>query len=705
MFTRGEGDPKPTFSEQLSLASQGLPGVVTGLSAMKAAGAQPEFVAHNMMQAAALNVCLILRAGAPPQYNKSRSPKSGENLSKTSTQGFLKGSLSVEPRFARIDSKGELVQHNPKDTAHLALAPTDTLYQHRMQLDINMRDILREVGPQGDLIVLGYDETNKVLRLGYKDGKGPKKEQFDGQFVIDFKKREDTPIFYSRVWDKPEGDAGWDAENKIIFRPEALNAIPADLYKEIFNSSFKVSYSETKGENLGDLHPVEVMANRARSAQDFIKDLAEKHAQYKLLKENPKTITEEVRVGFERTEKATNLIQELSKGEVTTLEDILQLLKKNFTQAEADAIILDVYSNSSRIVAGDWDGMALGHPPGLDSKYTKVFNTFQAGREGLVAKKELLKISTEYLEEIIAIANKKEEKLRSPFEKHVIAIAKQEGGLSAIVSEFALARAGCITVHEFVFQQVLNHAYRDKSNQYYGEQYKLEDAQEVMDWLIGAVEDPKNIDPAIATELKQRLKDKGIKTEGLRGQITDHLIAHLPKAKTEERYSLPHLQHDLNVHDLYQHGFDMRNPYGCNLEGAWLLITGDGCIVYGDNQESLVKVLLTGDFLEKNHIDVNFGADMKAGWGEIIKKQLELGQTVPQQTLEKYKEYLIPKLPSEIFRSNLKGLIEGDALHKSSPPDGEQPGQNPAAAPFITTKPGGEQPGGEPHERNTTFKP
>lgn len=105
----------------------------------------------------------------------------------------------------------------------------------------------------------------------------------------------------------------------------------------------------------------------------------------------------------------------------------------------------------------------------------------------------------------------------------------------------------------------------------------------------------------------------------LLNQITEHMASHFVLAtKNETPYVIPHLHHDVNVHDLYQHGFDMRNPYGSNLEGAWLLITADGSTLYGETQEQLVEVLLTGDFLAKNHLEISHGANMNAGWEKLL---------------------------------------------------------------------------------------
>ena len=155
--------------------------------------------------------------------------------------------------------------------------------------------------------------------------------------------------------------------------------------------------------------------------------------------------------------------------------------------------------------------------------------------------------------------------------------------------------------------------------------------------------------------------DNSKMTDPVFDKLANHLIMNLAVAKEpgSKNYDLPHFQHDVNVHDLYQHGFDMRNPYGSNLEGAWLLVTDDGgSVFYGETQEQLIEVLLTDDFLEKNLIDVSHGADLAAGWGRVIERQLELGQKVPKETLDKYETYL----------SSLSPVNSLDSLDSLIPP-------------------------------------
>lgn len=593
-------------------------GILIGAQAMIAAGAQSEFVTANIMQAHALNSSIILRAGDPPQYNKHRSPKSGVNLSKTSKQGFFKGSLAEELRFARIEN-GEPRPHHPKDEAHLSLKPTDPEYQHTMQLDINMRDILREIGPDGDLRVLGFNPDSGLLRFEYKEGHGPKPDDnsptgFEGQFVVNLLAGENNPIFYSREWDKAEHDKNWDASQGIIKKPPELEAVSDKLYKQLFNHTFKLQYAESKNAHLNEseLKSAKVFANRPRSAEEFKQAMGIDHPHYGLIKE------------------------------CTSLEKILAKFKTHLEEETANEVILEIYDKGGRIVAGDWDGMALGHPPGLDSKYAEVINVFAPQAEGIENKQKLLELSDAYLNEIQCKAQEKKSNgiQLSSFEEKTLAIPS----ITEIVSDFALARAGCITPHEFVFQQVLNHAYRDKLNAHYGEKYNTDAVQKAMDKLV-------SIKDVITSEnimdISRRLVQAEIMLEqenispSLLNQITEHMASHFVLAiKKETPYVIPHLHHDVNVHDLYQHGFDMRNPYGSNLEGAWLLITADGSTLYGETQEQLVEVLLTGDFLAKNHLEISHGANMNAGWGRVIERQIQLGQTIPPKTMEVYEKNL-----------------------------------------------------------------
>lgn len=628
-----------------------------GEAAMKACGAQPTFIDQNILQAQALRSPIILRAGDPPQYNKHRSPKSGVNLSKTSKQGFFKGALAKEQRFARLDEHRMPKAHHDKDRAHLALPITHPEHQHTMHLDISMHDILREVGPGGDLRVLGFNKHNGTLRLAYKDGHGPNPADFHGQFIVNLYLEDRSPQFFSRPWDRPEASPDWDPATRVISKPAELAAIPDDVYEEVFHSKFKVSYTEeqTPSPDFRDIMRCEVFANRPRDAESF------KGTVDMLAVRNSGSAWPKVRqIINDEMERLGKPITDMSLAEVFTAltrkaEILDQIAEMGVLPGTADDIftgwtfdpdifIRDVYDTAGSIVAGDWDGMALGHPPEIKKEYREVYNTFamppaEARRNiGLLMEK-----SNAYLAEIKAAALEKPEAARSPFECKALSITRMED----IVSEFAQARAGCITPHEFLFQQILNDAYRDEANAHYGIDYGCANLQTAMNTLLtqhyeegyhraGQLARVERVlagvlrggDPTAALPVPTDIFEK----------MVTHLDKHLTKAIHEGKreYVLPHVDHDMNVHNLFQHGFDMRNPYGSNLEGPWLFVSPDGGVLYGDRQEQLIEVMLTGDFLERNLIDISHGADMTVGWDRVVARQLELGQEVPELTKSKY---------------------------------------------------------------------
>lgn len=599
-----------------------------GQDAMRATGAQSEFVAANQLQAQALNCAVILRAGDPPQYNKRRSPKSGVNLSKSSKQGFYKGALAKDPRFGRIGPKA----YKPKELDNLTLPATDPNYQHTMHLDINIRDILRELADDGDLEVLGFDQGTGQLRLAYKPGRGPADEAFKGQFVINLSEGEDTPLFYSREWDRPENDPNWDPGARVIKQPEALSCIPEVLYRHVFNHTFKVNFTEDIVENPSrfDLKKAEVFANRPRSAHEFRKAM-------ELDSNSPIVVMIAEAIGVNET---SSFIAELK--ECASLEEILDKLHQTLGEEKAEELIKATYDAGGSIIAGDWDGMALGHPKGLDEKYLVVYNTFAKGEQGLEQIEGLFSATEDYFEELKSAALEKQSQQEplTAFEEQLLSI----DSLSTIISQFSKERAGCITPHEFLFEQVLNAAYREQSLTSYRERYNQLAVQVTMSQLLQA---PKDLNRSEEQELIGNLLSANFENEGqnlplfLKEKLVEHLSNHLKIARRDERvvYVIPHLNFDHNVHDLYQHGFDMRNPYGCDLGEDWLMVLPDGGVISGDRQQDLVEVMLIGDFLEQNQIDVNHGVDMSIGWDRVIERQIELNQRIPQETMVKYCKY------------------------------------------------------------------
>jgi hypothetical protein len=342
-------------------------GLKSSTEAMIACGMQPELAAHLMLQCQSMKTSIILRAGAPPVYNQKRGPKTGLNYTKTSNQGLFKGSIAADVMFTRINEK-KSVGHDKKDAERLKLKPSDPNYQHTQPLSITMQDILREVAPEGDLKVLGYHKG--MLRLAYKQGKGD--PQFQGQFVINLNQGDPTSIFYSRPWDRPSHHPKWDAQKKVITKPDALHIIPDDVYERVFGHIFTVSYDEKQTDDLSHIKDARVFANTPRTTHALL--AAIKH-----------TLTHE---------QDKDALYAIGNLEVScTVPQVLACL--------SEEQILRVYDGNALITTGDWDGLALGHPPadkleGVHQDVMHVYNTFGTDKNTFLETKNLVSASCDY---------------------------------------------------------------------------------------------------------------------------------------------------------------------------------------------------------------------------------------------------------------------------------------------------------------------
>lgn len=570
-------------------AANEVQGIKTGPMAMQAAGIQTEFATVNVLAAQSFNSMVVLRSGSPPVYNKQRSPKSGLNTSKTSNQGFFKGALAADVLFTRLEND-VLRGIDPKDTKRLN-CPIKTIdYQHLLQLPVNMLDIIRETGAGGDLEVLAYDDESGQLRLGYKAGKGA--AEFKGQFAVHLKNGVQEQLFYSRPWDNPANQPDWDKNKNILNKPQTLSAIPDEIYERFFHCSFPLFYSLSESTTAEDLKPAMVFANTPRTGADFLTVMGESHPEY-------------------------HRVKEFNQNTAESLAKILAILDEE--------TIASIYDQSALIVAGDWDGLLLSHPLNMAIEYQQACNTSAALPSVMFANMNQLREQTEkYLEELKQqIENKTPEQL-SPFDRLILSVNANQ-----LITPYTISRAGCITPHEFLFQQLINYAYRDQEN-VLGEPYNLQALQTIMDSVLehfrqnGSRPPSAEFDLFLRNELQKTLPADSETSPWRIDIYFSHLKHHAQIACNNgaTHYKIPHPQHDQNIHDLYQHGFDMRNPYGCNIEGAWLMITPKGEFIYGDSEEQLIQVLLVEkDFYREHQIDVNPKADLEKGWNKILKLQ------------------------------------------------------------------------------------
>ena len=627
-------------SDRLRPLSKQINGVLSATPAMIACGIQPEFVTHLMLQCASMKQSIILRAGdigpdglpiSPPVFNQRRGTKGGGNLTKTSTEGLLKGSIAAEARFTRYKC-GKRMGHHKDDRKNLTLSLRDPSYQHTAVLPVTMQDILRGISPQGDMHVLGFNDGK--LRLAYRKDRA--NNDFSGQFLIDLTKGDATPVIYSRPWDRPDYQAPslhpqvsmWDPIKKIITKPAELNDLPDEIYEIVFSNLFTVAYTEHQNERVhpDEIKDLKVFANTPKTATDLLDAIKES-----------KILTGD-------SVKNKQAYAAISKMDATTpMYEILAVLSQKKIKI--------LYDRCGLVTTGDWDGLALGHPPlgrlkGFPSEKMRVYNTFKLSIKGITERRDLVEASCHYVRYLQADPDIAKTPLGTLLQKIKDPLL--------LFSETAVKRAGCITPHEFVFQQLINYSYRDIHDSAYGGTVGVDNLQLSLDAGLFAFtqvkEDPRfnnnqrfdhclRASLAIYNEGTSRIAPKSPPNPVVSAQLKEHLENHLKIAihKRGIPYEIPHPDHDANAPEpLFQHGFEMRNPYGCNLDGAWVMITDEGQILYGQNQQQLISVLLTGDFLEKNIIDITPAADMNMGWGLVIKRQRELKQFIPNETLRQY---------------------------------------------------------------------
>jgi len=600
-------DQSQTQLAEIIADNESISGVLSGVTAMKTCGMQTPFAVANMEQAIAANCIIILRAGKPPRNDIDGAPKPITIKTNTIHYDLIQGTIPKDPRFNRMNQYGMPKPHHPKDAYRLSLPENNWHHQHTKQLTVRLDNLINS----DTIYVVGFNEKTGDLCLAYRNGTGP--NGFNGQFVINLHQGTECPRIFSREWDNLEFHSDWDSEKQVITKPKKLAKIPDELYQKVFNQTFALNYTKKKGPivNRSALIPFEVFATQPNTAEEFKQAMGTNHPHYS------------------RIAKYKNLMQ------------ILRVLDKK--------TIKEVYDKAGKIILGDWDGLAISHANTLDKKYTEVLNTFDMTAAENQQQK-LLNLSEEYLKKLKIDVAKKEKahKKLSAFEQQIKAVSS----IKEIISPLALAQAGYITPHGFVFKELINHAYRDPSASFYGEEYNMQATQDVFDYLLNLHNSgrlPKqNLEALAQKTLQSRLLPEDRPSDSVLKHLATHIVVHLRAAITlgEKKYQLPNTWHDMNINDPYKHGWEMDREdtdsvtNKCNLDGAWVMFTPDGCMLYGTTQKQLVDVLMSGNgaLLKDHHIAVNHAVDMSL-WAPIIKKQIELGQVIKPKTLQAYLKY------------------------------------------------------------------
>lgn len=611
-------------------------GIRTGIEAMRTSGIQLEFAAHLMLLANNTGSTLILRSGEPPNYNRPISPKPGYIRSKSSKdQGFFNGYLAIEDIFTRLirdrDGHKSMLGVKPADKIKLEKPITDPAHLHSKQLQVNIFEIYNQLSTDGDLQVKSYDPETGILKLKFRAFKGA--PDFKGHFELHLKSDEliETERKYARPWDEPTKEK--QEKIKEYLKQNIPGFTTAD-FERLGNLDIPLFYKETED---SELKPAMVIAKTPRLMSELIQALeAVKHpllAEIKALTSYQAALD---RLGAEELQK--------------------------------------VFDQVGRIVTGDWDGLCLGYPTGLDRRYLEPCNTFATGVKQVQEIRRLVNLSIDLLDayKTEALIRELELKPQTALDKLVLSITDYFELFDADIVQ----RAGIITPYEFLFQQLANYAYKQPDNLALGDEKVMANLQSAVDFAIAGTMDSKHIwniqNRAPSVQERQEIintalafldKQEDCLPHILRDKRAQHLIQYLHKILSDPEFTklkadfaklvpakirvIPHPDFDINSAYLFQHGFDMRSPYGIEADGPWLLVSNEGLILQGNNQQQLIEVLLAenGKLLQNNCLDFNHTLDMRPsmvglpGWGDVIKKQLELGLFVSEKTQTSLKAF------------------------------------------------------------------
>jgi hypothetical protein len=649
-------------------------GIKTGLAAMQSCGIQPEFAAHLILMSQGTNVSIVLRAGSTSNYDRPGAPKPGYIRSKSSkNQGFFNGYLAAENKFSRVEIHNNVRRTrgiHEQDAIKLQLPITNPEYLHSKQLTVNLYEINTQLGANGDLEIKNYDPITGQLQLKFKADKGS--PDFHGTFIIKLsdEQAENFQQIFSRPWNKPTNPEQIHRElaEKLT---TAIKAEPLINLSKLQNKDFKLYYTDTDNAT-AELKPAKVLCR------------------------TPKT--------FSELKTALIAVDHLllSDRSLETLSYQQLLLTLGSTELEK------IYNQQGQIITGDWDGLVLGHPLDLEAKYLKPYNTFISGNYNEITT--LLDLTNELLTVLQEKATAKNIDQRTKFDNFILDLNFYED----ILEFFALEHAGIITPFEFLYQQLSNYAYQQIANCAFGEQPFIIGLHETMDSTIkdllnqnsiwnkesrapNAAEITKIINSAKITLAELHKKHNNLH-QTHKTKIEQHLIELLTKLLSEDDFKklkkmaaqstfnssllITHPDFDHNIGKLFQHGFDMHSPYGLEADSNWLMVTADGLILTGNNQQQLISVLMCDNakLLSSSYFNINPHIDMRChqetglGWSDVIIQQLKLNQPVTEATMKSLvmffqiqsfeKKYTITHAMEPNDAIILKNILATESEHK-----------------------------------------
>lgn len=143
----------------------------------------------------------------------------------------------------------------------------------------------------------------------------------------------------------------------------------------------------------------------------------------------------------------------------------------------------------------------------------------------------------------------------------------------------------------------------------------------------------------------------------------------------------------VNIAQLILHGSEVYNPGTPSEIGPLLHILPTGERILTRNEDQLISLVRTGDYLSTYPIGVHPKWNMDK-WGEVVKKKIELGQPVNPKTLDAYHNHEPPAQTTKLgaVGQAITGAIGGIVSRVRSSSFTEQPAPVGSSTPEILRK-------------------
>lgn len=634
-------------------------GILYGSAAIKKSGLSHELISHMTLLVQHLKVSLVLQPIPQARLNRPGAPKSADTKTKTSNHGFFRGYIAAESRFTRLDREGNPIGYDRNDEKERATADESRL---TLPLYVGLTEIQNVLAEGGDLELCKIGKNR--LYFTYRKNRGP--VGFHGQFYIDMNEGNENVELAAPVL--PQQQHKVEHSNSSKNRPKSLtDAIIRRLKGKVFKV-FIIEDSKT-----GVCHEAKIIGKVPQLLSRYQQAIYQELLQ----KDNHQC--------FEQFDSLIKKV--LSAKSIVEIHAALKMQYKD--EKSFELFFHNLLTAIAEPIISDLDGIIFGHPSTLPESFRQQFNT-NSSSERDQQRSELLKRSIAYFnyerKKVIATleaynhqklntllgqllssplqddaVNKSIiiSQLRKAIEHHqiranpIIYLYLTINNFGEIVHNDALNNAGCITPFEFVNQQIINYTHSLPNNDILGVEveipYLQAALQQGLQQYFSDNEKQRSIDLAIEKAIRF-FKRKHKTSQPELSEVTHancitHLKLHLKfaiknRAHDWQHYQIPHPDYDHYVHHYFQHGFAMRNPNSPDCGGAWFMIDADGFLLYGENQTQLTQVMLRPGYLEQNRLDVSPLVEMEQGWGDIVRQQIILGQSVPQETLASFKKYI-----------------------------------------------------------------